>query len=461
MESIDTFPDRDPAERSVFNRLFYRDRRPTWLGHWVSQFFCWWARAGLPPRSWVALEVRDRVSGRMRGDAVVIPTVAGERYIVSMFGTISDWVHNIDAAHGDAVIAHGGSQRVRLVPVAPEERAPVLREYVRVASSGRKHFPLPIGAPLADFAAIAARYPVYRIERPDARMRRPPSVQSTIETFIKRHPLVTFYTLTFSISWGGMLLAIGGPGGLPGTPEQADRLMGIAFSLVAGPSVAGLLLTGLVSQRAGLRDLFARLCRWRVGARWYAVALLTSPVLTMTVFFALSWRFSDFPIVTTDHRTSMLLQAIAVGLGGGFLEELGWTGFAIPKLKRRHGVFATGLIAGVLWGAWHFLVNFWYSGANSGQVPLAFFVNLYFLTGVAQLTAYRLLMVWVYDRTESLLVAVLMHASLIVSTTPMLVPTMTGIAFLTWFVALAIALWVAVAAVAVANGGQLSDSRFV
>jgi hypothetical protein len=122
----------------------------------------------MPPRSWVALEVRDRVSGRMRADAVVTPTVAGERYIVSMFGTISDWVHNIEAAHGDAVISHGGSVRVRLVPVPPDQRASILREYVRVASSGRKHFPLPVGAPLADFAAIAPQYPVYRIEAPTA-----------------------------------------------------------------------------------------------------------------------------------------------------------------------------------------------------------------------------------------------------------------------------------------------------
>ena len=148
------------------NRLFYRNRRPTWLGHWVSQFFCWWARVGLPPRSWVALEVRDRVSGRMRADAVVVPTVAGERYIVSMFGTISDWVHNLEAAHGEAVIAHGGSQRVRLVLMPPEERAPVLQEYMRVASSGRKHFPLPVPAPLDGFAAIAAQYLVYLIEVP-------------------------------------------------------------------------------------------------------------------------------------------------------------------------------------------------------------------------------------------------------------------------------------------------------
>jgi D-alanyl-D-alanine carboxypeptidase len=165
----DDFPGPDPAERSAFNRLFYRNRRPTWLGHWVSQFFCWWARVGLPPRSWVALHVRDRVSGRLRQDAVVIPSLGGERYVVSMFGTISDWVRNLEAANGDAAISHGGMQLVRLVVVPPEERAPILQEYVRVASSGRKHFPLPVGAPLADFAAIASRYPVYRIEVPASR----------------------------------------------------------------------------------------------------------------------------------------------------------------------------------------------------------------------------------------------------------------------------------------------------
>ncbi len=162
---VDGFVGSDPAERSAFNRLFYRNRRPTRVGHWVSQFFCWWARVGLPPQSWVALRVRDRVSGRMRQDAVVTPTVAGQRYVVSMFGTISDWVHNLEAANGDAVISHGGSERVRLLMIPPSDRAPVLREYVRVASSGRKHFPLSVGAPLSDFTAIASQYPVYRIER--------------------------------------------------------------------------------------------------------------------------------------------------------------------------------------------------------------------------------------------------------------------------------------------------------
>ena len=73
--ALDGFTERDPAERSTFNRVFYRNRRPTWLGHWVSQFFCWWARFGLTPHAWVALHVRDRVSGRWRQDAVVVPSV--------------------------------------------------------------------------------------------------------------------------------------------------------------------------------------------------------------------------------------------------------------------------------------------------------------------------------------------------------------------------------------------------
>jgi membrane protease YdiL (CAAX protease family) len=214
--------------------------------------------------------------------------------------------------------------------------------------------------------------------------------------------------------------------------------------------VAGLLVTGLVSGRAGLRDLLARLLMWRVGARWYGVALLTAPLLAAAVFSALSLRSRDFvpTIVTTDDKVSLLLLAVAAGLGGGLPEELGWTGFAIPRLRQRLGVFAAGLIVGVLWGAWHFLVNFWYSGAISGGVPLALFLAMYFSIGVAQLTAYRVLMVWVYDRTGSLLVAVLMHASLIVSTTPILIPATTGLTFLSWFLVMTAALWVVVAAVA-------------
>jgi hypothetical protein len=154
----------DPAERSALMRLFYRDWRPTRLGWWINRFSCWWSGLGLPPKFQAVLEVRGRASGRRRSNPVVIATVEGNDYLVSMLGPGSDWVKNVEATHGDAVIRQGRRRRVRLVAVPAEQRGPILREYVRIALSGRQHFPLPVGAPLSDFEVIAERYPVYRID---------------------------------------------------------------------------------------------------------------------------------------------------------------------------------------------------------------------------------------------------------------------------------------------------------
>ena len=244
-----------------------------------------------------------------------------------------------------------------------------------------------------------------------------------------------------------------GPGGFPGTGSQFDTLTTfVVLAMLAGPSVAGLLLTGLLSGRAGFRELLSRLLRWQVGARWYAVAFLTAPILAAAVLFALS---VSSPIFTTDAKASLVLSSVVAGLIGGFFEELGWTGFAIPRMRLRYGVLATGLVVGVLWGTWHLLQILWVGGTYSGGLPLFLFLTLYFFSGVAQLTAFRVLMVWVYDRTGSLLVAMLMHTSLIVGTIFIFTPLTTGVSFLTYTWVLAAALWVAVGAVAVANGGHL------
>ncbi|MCZ2109477.1 MAG: nitroreductase/quinone reductase family protein [Dehalococcoidia bacterium] len=152
----------DPAERGHL-RFFYRDRRPTRLGRAVNRTQVWWSGAGMPPRFQAVLEVRGRKSGAIRSLPIGIATVAGERYLVSMLGANAEWVRNVAAANGEAVIRQGKRRRVLLVPVPAGERAPVLREYVRIAASGRKHFPVARGAPLGEFEAIAAGYPVFRI----------------------------------------------------------------------------------------------------------------------------------------------------------------------------------------------------------------------------------------------------------------------------------------------------------
>jgi membrane protease YdiL (CAAX protease family) len=200
------------------------------------------------------------------------------------------------------------------------------------------------------------------------------------------------------------------------------------------------------------------LLKWRVGGRWYAVALLTTPIIETTVLLVLSRTSPVFlpAIVTTDDKAALLVSGIAIGLVGGFVEELGWTGFAIPRLTARYGVLGTGLIVGPAWAAWHLLQMWWVGGTSSEALPLALFLPLFFLSAVAILTAYRVLMVWVYDRTGSLLVAVLMHASYIFSTLFVLAPPTTGVPFLTYSGVFAVALWVVVAAVAAADSGQLS-----
>jgi deazaflavin-dependent oxidoreductase (nitroreductase family) len=153
----------DPAERRLFLRLFYRDWRPTRIGRWINWFANWWAGFGLSSIV-AALEVRGRASGQRRSTPVVIATVEGQRYLVSMLGPESDWVKNVEAAHGDAVLRQGRRRAVHLVSVPPAERAPILSEYVRVATSGRHHVPVAVGAPLSEFQTIADRYPVYRID---------------------------------------------------------------------------------------------------------------------------------------------------------------------------------------------------------------------------------------------------------------------------------------------------------
>lgn len=279
---------------------------------------------------------------------------------------------------------------------------------------------------------------------------------SIVSASIERNALLTYFALVFSISWGAVLLIVGGPAGMPGTTEQAEALLPfVVLALLAGPTVAGILLTGVVQGKAGLRDLLSSMLTWRVGARWYAVALLGAPVLVTAVLLALSLISPAYlPGIYTSHdKATLLLISIAYGLAAGFFEELGWTGFAVPRLKLRYGVLATGLVVGIPWGVWHFITNYWGSGDSSGALSLALFLPAQ-VFAVGALPAFRVLMVWVYDRTRSLLLAMLMHASITASWLIVMPEGISGAPFLTWYLVWTAALWVVVAAVIIRNRGK-------
>jgi membrane protease YdiL (CAAX protease family) len=172
------------------------------------------------------------------------------------------------------------------------------------------------------------------------------------------------------------------------------------------------------------------------------------------------------PLFAADDKAALLLTSLAAGVLGAPFEEIGWTGFAVPRLRLRYSVVVSGLIVGIPWGAWHLLQGLWVSETYAGLIPMAIYVPLNFFSGLAELTVFRILMVWVYDHTQSLLVAVLMHASLIAGTIFLIARVVSGVTFLSYCWTLDATLWLLVGALFVANhvglrtGGLVShDAR--
>ena len=262
----------------------------------------------------------------------------------------------------------------------------------------------------------------------------------TIKAFVARHPVWMYFTLTFAISWTGVLLTIGGFAGMDGLTAQDNPLFPwTVLSMLLGPSVTAVALIALLEGKSGLRQLRVRACRWHVATRWYLVALLVAPLLATGLTLTLSLTSPEFfpGIVVTRHKTSLLILGLAVALPAGLLEEIGWTGFAVPRLRRSYGVYSTGLIVGMFWSAWHLLVVIWGIGDRAGTVPLALFL---LVDGLGTLPAFRVLMTSVYERTDSVLIAVLMHGSLTASTL-ILSPRTAGAPLLTYGVLFALSVW--------------------
>lgn len=278
-----------------------------------------------------------------------------------------------------------------------------------------------------------------------------------MRAFIHRHPVAGYFVLAILVSWGGVA-AIILPGSIPASAADASRLfVPVYLAMLVGPSVAGLAITATTGGTRALREFRSRLFAWRIPMRWYAVALLTAPAAIALTIGALSlgspdflpafWRGDDYqgvagPIQATS-ATSFLFTALAVGIGAGFFEELGWTGVAVPRLLANHGILETGVGVGLVWGAWHYLAIHWGSIDAIGSVP----APVYLLIALfAFLPPYRILMAWAYRHTESLFVGILMHASL---TSSMLIlgPAVSGRALLAYDLTLGGMFWIVAALV--------------
>ena len=148
---------------SCYRALFYPGGRPNALSKRLNSGQARLSALGVLPALVLALETRGRRSGKTLQVPMVVAQVGTERYLVSMLGENSDWVRNVRASAGAAVLRHRIMEKVKLEEVPVSQRAPILKAYLRRAPGARPHFDVSRDAPLAEFEKVAQRYPVFHI----------------------------------------------------------------------------------------------------------------------------------------------------------------------------------------------------------------------------------------------------------------------------------------------------------
>lgn len=157
----------NPLKRPIatYLRWLYRSGRPNWFARLQNNASAVLFGSGIWPERAAALEVVGRRTGRIASLPVAIADLGGESYLVAMLGERTNWVQNVRADGGRAVLRHGVREAVRLVEVPVAERPAIIKRYLDVAPGARPHIPVHRAAPLERFAEIAADFPVFRIER--------------------------------------------------------------------------------------------------------------------------------------------------------------------------------------------------------------------------------------------------------------------------------------------------------
>ena len=218
------------------------------------------------------------------------------------------------------------------------------------------------------------------------------------QILVGRRALAIYFALAFAIAWIGSFAAVG-PKFLAGEPIEFSDGGLMALAMLGAPFTAGILMTYLANRKSGLSELIAGMKKYQVAGRWY-LPLLIFPILLLVVAVLLSI------FVDPEMAPTFVVMGFLAGPLAGVLEETGWTGFAYPTMRKKVSALSAAISLGIIHGIWHFVV--WYL-SQSGDLGIYWWP--YFFGFCLHLVALRVLIVWVFENTGSLLLAMLMHAS--------------------------------------------------
>lgn len=220
---------------------------------------------------------------------------------------------------------------------------------------------------------------------------------------MRKYPVACFYLLAFAISWLGWIPVALGSHGIAPFDHPAFQFLLILPAF--GPAIAAVIVTQVVHGKSGVQDLFKTLIQWRVGLVWY-IAAVFGPLFILLAGQLLT-NLLGFSATTTQAQGDLIplaISALIMALLANPWEELGWRGFALPRLQKRYDAVLATLIVGVLWGLWHLPLFFWIGNPMSGYPFLPWFIGT---------VAGALIYTWLYNSTKgSVLLVALFHVAL-------------------------------------------------
>lgn len=232
-------------------------------------------------------------------------------------------------------------------------------------------------------------------------------------SYFKERIVLLYFTLVIIVSWASIYAVIGLDGMLGRVALDDSAMPAMMLAMISGPLVASITCILVKEGPNGFPMLLQNLKFKKVSLKWYSIALFTAPILTLcTILLMLPFSDSFIPsILESPSKLSIIMGGLMGGLIAGLFEEIGWTYIVTTTLLKKYGIVISSTIIGLFWGLWH--APLFMAGDPTGFLPLFVVIASRLFT---QLPIFRLLMVWVYDKTQSLLISVLMHMMLTAST---------------------------------------------
>ena len=215
-------------------------------------------------------------------------------------------------------------------------------------------------------------------------------------------PLFKFFALTYAVAWTCFITAVA----LSGSSGSVSALSGLRTPLLLlgtfAPSLAALWLTAREGGRAGTNALLRRLFEWRVSARWYIFAVSYMAAIKLAVALLHRAITGSWPRFGTEPWY-VIVAAIVFSTPVQAGEEIGWRGYALPRLAARVGFARASVLLGLIWAFWHLPLFFVPGLDNYGQSFPLF---------VLEVPALSVAIAWLYAHTHgSLLLTMLMHSA--------------------------------------------------